>query len=403
MEKALPVTYPAIDAYNNIANVLSIIQGDDRVAEWLHSHFIQLCHDKSFEDGFTLSFYAPYLIKTCPWLDTQIVHKRIVEKGWDDITRFLIDCIDSGCYVILLVDQFYIPNSVYYQKSHRPHELFVSGYHLGNEEFYISDNFASGKYKRLACSFEDMRTAYNKLSPEIELNYNNYNGMMFVLSKKELAEPIPFHPQLVVHQLENYLHAKDSSAADQTLYAHNKPDCSYGLQCYSNLIRYVGHVCDCHEYLDIRPFHVIYLHKKQMYSRIEFMRTKVDLLSAFRPFAPIVLEEEQTAYFSMEHPSYYMLLVPYILEEKRSEVPSITHADGTGRVQTVSKPINPKLHRLLSSFQRLTGTPLLLNTSFNDNGEPIVETPTDAIRCFLNIDLDGLVLDKWLIRKKKRG
>ncbi|UNK18917.1 BtrH N-terminal domain-containing protein [Paenibacillus sp. N3/727] len=279
MEKALPVTYPAIDAYNNIANVLSIIQGDHRVAEWLHSHFIQLYHDKSFEDGFTLSFYAPYLIKTCPWLDTQIVHKRIVEKGWDDITRFLIDCIDSGCYVILIVDQFYIPNSFYYQTSHRPHELFVYGYHLGNEEFYISDNFASGKYKRLACSFGDMRTAYTKLLPEMELNYNDYNGTMFVLSKKELAEPIPFHLQLVVHQLEDYLHAKDSSASDQTLYAHYKPNRSYGLQCYSNLIKYVGHVCDCQEYLDIRPFHVIYLHKKQMCSRIEFMQTKVDLLS----------------------------------------------------------------------------------------------------------------------------
>ncbi|KOP65275.1 hypothetical protein AMS62_08460 [Bacillus sp. FJAT-18019] len=277
MEKALPVTYPVIDAYNNTANVLSIIQGDDRVAEWLHSHFIQLYHDKSFKDGFTLSFYAPYLIKTCPWLDTQIVHKRIIEKGWSDITSFLIDCIDSGCYVILLVDQFYIPNSVYYQKSHSPHELFIYGYHLGNKEFYISDNFASGKYKRLACSFEDMKTAYNNLSAELELNYNNYDGMMFILSKKELAEPIPFHPQLVVHQLEDYLHAKDSSKADQTLYAHNKPDWNYGLQCYSNLIRYVGHVCDGQEYLDIRPFHVIYLHKKQMCSRIQFIQTKVDL------------------------------------------------------------------------------------------------------------------------------
>lgn len=263
MEKALPVTYPVIDAYNNTANVLSIIQGDDRVAEWLHSHFIQLYHDKSFNDGFTLSFYAPYLIKTCPWLDTQILHKRIMEKGWSGITSFLIDCIDS----------------VYYQKSHSPHELFVYGYHLGNEEFYISDNFASGKYKRLACSFEDLKTAYNKLSAELELNYNNYDGMMLVLSKKELAEPIPFHPQLVVHQLEDYLHAKDSSDADQTLYAHNKPDWNYGLQCYSNLISYVDHVCDCQEYLDIRPFHVIYLHKKQMCSRIQFMQTKVDLLS----------------------------------------------------------------------------------------------------------------------------
>lgn len=120
----------------------------------------------------------------------------------------------------------------------------------------------------------------------------------------------------------------------------------------------------------------------------------------FRPFAPIVLEEKQHEYFSMHHPSYYMLLVPYVLENKRALVPSITHTDGTGRVQTVSRQLNPKLHQLLTAFDELTGVPVLLNTSFNDNGEPIVESPADAIECFLKIDLDYLIIGDYLLSKR---
>ncbi|MNC19127.1 Decarbamoylnovobiocin carbamoyltransferase [compost metagenome] len=97
-----------------------------------------------------------------------------------------------------------------------------------------------------------------------------------------------------------------------------------------------------------------------------------------------------------------MLLVPFIHEHKREEVPSIVHYDGTGRVQTVSPHLAPHLHRLISEFDHLTGTPILLNTSFNDNGEPIVETPWDAINCFLNIDLDCLVIDQFVLSKKQR-
>jgi|GEM_PF-1894573 len=120
-------------------------------------------------------------------------------------------------------------------------------------------------------------------------------------------------------------------------------------------------------------------------------RHRIKHRESFRPFAPIVLERRQNDYFEMEHPSYYMLLVPPVKEDKRAEIPSVTHVDGTGRVQTVSKQLNPELYQLLETFENFTGTPVLLNTSFNDNGEPIIESPFDAIKTFLNIDLDYLV------------
>lgn len=132
----------------------------------------------------------------------------------------------------------------------------------------------------------------------------------------------------------------------------------------------------------------------------DIINSRIKHREAFRPFAPIVLQEKTHEYFDIQHPTYYMLLVPPIIYDKRSEIPSVCHVDGTGRVQSVTKEMNIPLYNLLSAFEQLTGTPVLLNTSFNDNGEPLVETPEDAIKCFLKIDLDCLVLNGWLLYKK---
>lgn len=120
----------------------------------------------------------------------------------------------------------------------------------------------------------------------------------------------------------------------------------------------------------------------------------------FRPFAPAVLEEKQKEYFDLQQPSYYMLLVPPVRENKNREIPSVTHVDGTARLQTVSRITNPVFYQLIQEFYRITGVPVLLNTSFNDNGEPMVESPEDAINGFLNMDLDALIIDAFLLTKK---
>lgn len=119
----------------------------------------------------------------------------------------------------------------------------------------------------------------------------------------------------------------------------------------------------------------------------------------FRPFAPAILEEKQSQYFDMLHESYYMLMVPQVHKEKSKIIPSVTHVDGSGRVQTVSKLLNPNFHSIITEFEKITNVPIVLNTSFNDNGEPIVESPKDAINCFKSIDLDYLVIGNYLIYK----
>jgi len=113
----------------------------------------------------------------------------------------------------------------------------------------------------------------------------------------------------------------------------------------------------------------------------------------FRPFAPVVLEEAVLDYFEDHHPSYYMSFVASVRADKRSVVPAITHVDGSARYQVLRKPDNPELHELIASFAKLTGVPLLLNTSLNRAGEPIVETPLEAARCMLAASANYLVLD----------
>ncbi|MCB1152759.1 carbamoyl transferase, partial [bacterium] len=98
--------------------------------------------------------------------------------------------------------------------------------------------------------------------------------------------------------------------------------------------------------------------------------------------------------------SPHMLLVADVLEDKRSVIPAVTHVDGTARVQTVNAADNPRQYKVVKAFEAITGVPVVLNTSFNDHGEPIVETPLDAFECFAGTELDVLVLGKHILHKE---
>ena len=129
------------------------------------------------------------------------------------------------------------------------------------------------------------------------------------------------------------------------------------------------------------------------------MNEKVKHREAFRPFAPSCLLEKAGEYFASGYPSAVMLLVFDVLEDKRDVVPAITHVDGTARVQTVSRDDNPRYWDMIAHFEELTGVPMVLNTSFNDNNEPIVCTPEDAINCFRKTDVDALALGPFWVEK----
>jgi len=155
----------------------------------------------------------------------------------------------------------------------------------------------------------------------------------------------------------------------------------------------------------------------------KLLNLKVKYRESFRPFAPSVLNEHVKDWFEFEGDSPYMLLVAKIKEEKRlemsddsdrlfgidklnvprSEIPAVTHVDYSARIQTVHKDTNPSYHKLISNFYELTNCPVIVNTSFNVRGEPIVCSPEDAFRCFMGTELDMLVIGDFILLKEEQN
>src|SRR5687768_6700375 len=151
----------------------------------------------------------------------------------------------------------------------------------------------------------------------------------------------------------------------------------------------------------------------------KLLNLKVKYRESFRPFAPSVLREDVAEWFDLDEDSPYMLLVADVLSRHRiamtdeqrllfgidklnvprSTVPAITHVDYSARVQTVHRETNPRYHALISRFKDMTGCPVIVNTSFNVRGEPIVCTPEDAYRCFMRTNMDVLVLENFVLEK----
>jgi carbamoyltransferase len=132
----------------------------------------------------------------------------------------------------------------------------------------------------------------------------------------------------------------------------------------------------------------------------DVVNLKIKFRESFRPFAPTVLEDKVSEWFELEHPSPYMLLVAQVREDRRT-IPSVTHVDGSARIQTVNRQQNALYYDLIKRFEERTGCAVIINTSFNVRGEPIVCTPHDAYMCFMRTNMDYLVMDRFLMDKRE--
>ena len=129
----------------------------------------------------------------------------------------------------------------------------------------------------------------------------------------------------------------------------------------------------------------------------DILNEKIKHREAFRPFAPSILEEYVSEYFDLDIPSPYMLFVAKV--KKPEKIPAVTHVDGTGRLQSVSKEVNPLYYDLINEFYKITGIPIIINTSMNVMGEPIVNTPSDAYNMILKTEMDYLLLGNNLVSR----
>jgi carbamoyltransferase len=152
------------------------------------------------------------------------------------------------------------------------------------------------------------------------------------------------------------------------------------------------------------------------------MNLKIKNRESFRPFAPAVMADKVSEWFDIDRPSPYMLIVAEVNKDKqlpmsaeqnelfginklklpRSQIPAITHVDYSARIQTVHKETNPRFYNLIDAFDKQTGCPVVVNTSFNVRGEPIVYSPEDAYRCFMRTEMDYLVLENCLLDKSEQ-
>jgi carbamoyltransferase len=130
----------------------------------------------------------------------------------------------------------------------------------------------------------------------------------------------------------------------------------------------------------------------------KILNLKVKFRESFRPFAPSIMYEEMDNWFEFQKSVPHMSEVYNVIENKRFLIPAVTHVDGTGRVQTVNQIDNYKFYSLINEFKNETGIPIILNTSFNEN-EPIVNSPEEAISCFLRTNIDILVLENWVLKR----
>ena len=132
----------------------------------------------------------------------------------------------------------------------------------------------------------------------------------------------------------------------------------------------------------------------------EILNSRIKYREPFRPFCPSILAERVGEYFEIDYPSPFMVMAYKIKPEQRERIPAVTHGDGTGRLQTVAREVNPLYWKLIHEFEGVTGVPVLLNTSFNEN-EPIVQTPAQAIDCFLRTQMDVLSIGAFLLHKEE--
>lgn len=136
----------------------------------------------------------------------------------------------------------------------------------------------------------------------------------------------------------------------------------------------------------------------------DIVNTKIKFREPFRPFAPSVLADSSDKYFQMPNsyqsfPSRFMLLVVPVEESQRDKIPAVTHVDGSARLHTVDEEVNPLYHKVIKTFGDLSGVPVALNTSFNLKGEPIVNSPAEALSTFMRSDMDLLVMGPYVIDK----
>ncbi|SDM33257.1 hypothetical protein SAMN05428961_11432 [Paenibacillus sp. OK060] len=245
-----------MDTMNYQGTLFSILADEENLMPWVCNNFIQLRYVIDWE----LYCYdnQDIIVETCPFIRKNVLSREIVNSKWDTFVDFIKHSIDSDSYVWCHLDRFYIPAHAVYKKQSQFHETLILGY--DDESIYIADNLANGKYQETKCTYEEINDAFNNIcSP-----YDHISRV--ILLKKKNEDIYELNIDQIIDGMRRHLYSKRSF--DPINYNVMS---LYGLEVYKYLLTRFRHHKHKIENLDIRPFHLIWEHKKIMMLRLQYM------------------------------------------------------------------------------------------------------------------------------------
>lgn len=293
----LPVSDPMITTYTQHAHLLSILSNYEYTYPWIFTNYIQLYINKDYKHNWgDFYFPSPYEVRpsdTCQWIISQKINRKSIARQWNSAVDFVVDSIHSNHYVHAMVNLFYVPVSDCYHEVHLNHDLLVYGYDLDQELFYVSDFFKGGIYSREVISFKDFNLAflhYDTVPHHKELDY--LNGLIYLYQfDQECKYRRDLDIQAVMNSIRHYLNNTVPEYWHHYNFGADKEKLDFGRQIYATLKNYAKTTSELASALDIRPFYLLYDHKKIMMLRLQYLYNNgyigEDAVEAIRHFSVI--------------------------------------------------------------------------------------------------------------------
>ena len=273
----LPVNYPPITSFQGTACLLATIASTNNGLCWFYNSFVQLYGIRR-KNGITVSPYFAEEWRNCPVVDFQCIFIQFLKKKWESGTQFVVDALDSGWYVYLLLDQYYIPISDLHRTDHWPHETLLYGFDMKRQRFYVADFYVHGRYSFGDISFSEFEAAFQNVDTD-QLSGSIYNDLrysVYLIRPSDVAHR--FDIELVVALIEDYLLARDTVKAIPLVHRDvrwpnplERGAVVYGLNNFELMEHYLCESVRRKWSPDVRPFHIMLDHKTAMIGRLTYM------------------------------------------------------------------------------------------------------------------------------------
>jgi hypothetical protein len=272
-KKILPIVKSEMNLYNNHSNMMSIILNHPEPIEWIYCNYIQLFIERKLVtegSGWSDFWFDFKLFPSCPFIFQQKIKYDLVNTKWSKISDFIIDCINLNYYSIVVLNTFFISQYYNYQELHRKHEVFIYGYDKSEKVFYCADFFEGGLYSYKQVPFDEINNSYVPCEKDVSIDY--VKGIC--LLEYEPANDFKYYKGFIVKGLREYL------LLDKPYYMSPQDEMAFGIDFYTVLQDYIKVKSDGNIFsFDIRPFQVIYEHKRMMLKRLKFLMERNEISS----------------------------------------------------------------------------------------------------------------------------